>query len=367
MIWNEEKIFFNSEELFDQFIKDCQNAKSSIWIEVFSLENGQLLQKLLPVLNEASEKRKVDVRIIVDGIGSLDTKKSKILEDNLYIKYRVHNPFFLSKIFLVNKRDHRKLFIIDQSIAYVGSANIDDKSYFWRESTVRLKGMGVSFLVESFYRSWIRVDKAGKSLLEKLTQKTKRFISFPFRFKRFLRNRIVLTDNAFDRIQVKKFWVSKINHSKKRIWITTPYFVPTALIFNALLKAAKNNIDIRILIPAKNNIDLPFMKKIERYYIETLLKNGVKVYEYLPKMIHAKVCIFDNQVILGSSNWNHRSRHSDLELDVILSKKQSTEIIVRQFHYDCKESHLMTINNIPRLNFFQWLYYRCFHFIRYWT
>lgn len=364
MSWKTEKIFFNTHEMFEDFIADCKKAKKSIWIEVFSFENGQLLQKLLPVLKEASD-RGVDVRIIVDGIGSLDTKK-EFMRDYPKIQYKVFNPLW-NKFWLVNRRDHRKLFIIDQSIAYVGSSNIDDKSYHWRESIVRLTGHSIYFLVESFYRSWVRVDTEGKSLLDKLSEKAKRFVSYPFRFKRLLRHRIILTDSSFDRIKVKKFWASKIERSHKQIWITTPYFVPTALIYNSILKAIKNGVDVRIIIPAKNNIDLPFMKNIERFYIENLLKNGVKVYEYLPKMIHAKVCIFDNQVIMGSSNWNHRSRYSDLELDVMLSSKESYKLIHKQFLIDCDKSHLMTMGSFPRVNIVQRVYYRLLHFIRYWT
>lgn len=365
MSWKKEDIFFNSQELFDQFLKDCEKAQSSIWIEVFSLEEGKLYQKLIPALNAAAS-RGVDVRIIVDGLGSLETRKTKLLDKHSQIQYRIFNPFFISRLFLVNHRDHRKLFLIDQKIAYVGSANIDDKSYHWRESTVRLTGNNVQFLVEAFYRNWIRVGK-DHNLLNHLTEKVKRFVNYPFKFKRLLRHRIILTDSAFDRIKVKLFWASKIDRARTKIWITTPYFVPTALIFNSLLKAAKKGIDVRIIIPGKNHIDLPFMKKIERYYIETLLKHGVKVYEYLPKMIHAKVCLFDHQVIMGSSNWNHRSRYSDLELDVILGQKESYESIKAQFEIDASESHLMTINNIPRLNIFQSVYYKFFHFIRYWT
>lgn len=364
MAWNSETIFFNTHEMFDNFIKDCQKAKKSIWIEVFSFENGQLLQKLMPVLKEASDKG-LDVRIIVDGIGSLDTKK-EFMNDYPKIQYKIFNPLW-NKFWLVNRRDHRKLFIIDQSIAYVGSSNIDDKSYFWRESIVRLTGHSIYFLVESFYRSWIRVDTEGKSLLDKLSEKAKRFVAYPFRFNRLLRHRIILTDSAFDRIKVKKYWVSKIERSQKQILITSPYFVPTALIYNALLKAVKNGVDVRIIIPAKNNIDLPFMKNIERYYIENLLKKGVKVYEYLPKMIHAKVCVFDQQVIMGSSNWNHRSRYLDLELDVILSSKESYNQVYQQFLIDCNNSHLMTMSNFPRVNIFQRIYYRLLNFIKYWT
>lgn len=363
--WQSEKIFFEAKEIFQSFIEDCQRAKHSIWIEVFSFEDGELLQKLLPVLKEASEEKNIDVRIIVDGIGSLGTKKDFLSQNYPKIQYQVFNP--LMNLFLVNRRDHRKLFIIDQSIAYVGSSNIDDKSYNWRESTVRLTGESVHFLVESFYRSWIRVDTEGKSLLLKLSEKAQRFISYPFRFKRLLKNRIILTDSAFDRIKVKKYWIYKIERATSQIYITTPYFIPTSLIYNALLKAAKRGVDIRIVVPAKSNIDLPFMKNIERYYIENLLKHGVKVYEYLPKMIHAKVCILDKQVIIGSSNWNHRSRYLDLELDVILNKTESYRRVYQQFKVDCDQSHLITTENYPPVNLIQKIYCFLLHLIKDWT
>lgn len=361
MSWTEEKIFFKTQDIFDSFIIDCDHAKKTIWIEIFSFEDGKLLQSIMPSLNRAS-KRGVDVRIIIDAMGSLGTSKNFMSKYPL-INVKQFNP--LSNLFLINRRDHRKLFLFDQTIAYVGSSNIDDKSLHWRESAVRLKGSSVSFLVESFYRSWLRVDTKGKTLLELITNKTKRFLQ-SFHFRKLVSKRIILTDSAFDRMKVKQFWANKINKAKGLIWISTPYFIPTSLIYISLLKAVQRGVDVRILIPAKNNSDFPFTKNIERYYVESLLKNGVKVYEYLPKMIHAKVCMFDRQVIIGSSNWNHRSRYLDLELDVILSKSESHDQVQNQFLIDFSNSHEVSIDNFPKVNIFQKIVYRILMLIRYW-
>ena len=362
MGWSEETIFFKTSDIFDSFIKDCQNARESIWIEVFSLEDGKLLKSILPALVDASE-RGVDVRIIMDAVGSMDTNKS-FLDKYSKIKLRQFRPI-ITNLFNINRRNHRKLFLFDQEVAYVGSSNIDDMSFYWRESAVRLKGSSVDLLVHSYYKSWQRVDLEDQTLLDRIKNKTKSLFE-TFNFKKMIEHQILLTDNSFDRIKAKRFWLNRIKKARKCIEITTPYFVPTLTIYAALVKAAKRGVEVTVLFPAKVNSDFPFIKNIERYYIESLLKHGVKFYEYLPQMIHAKVCLFDNQVIIGSSNWNHRSSQLDMELDVILTKKHSYKVVKDNFQADLKQSYEITLSNFPRVNFIQKIFFRLVMFLRYW-
>ena len=98
-------------------------------------------------------------------------------------------------------------------------------------------------------------------------------------------------------------------------------------------------------------------KAIERFYLEKLISKGVEVYEYLPHMLHSKITLFDHDSILGSSNWNHRSKYRDLELDLIINQKDLISELESQFRKDLSESHQLTQDNFPKLNFIKKLYF----------
>jgi cardiolipin synthase len=105
-------------------------------------------------------------------------------------------------------------------------------------------------------------------------------------------------------------------------------------------------------------------KTIDRYYFEKLLSHGVKIYEYIPNMLHSKITLFDNDAIMGSSNWNHRSHLSDLEIDVVLNNKKCIEKIQSQFMTDFSLSTQITQDSFKPLNWIQKLYFNIIFLIR---
>jgi cardiolipin synthase len=125
-------------------------------------------------------------------------------------------------------------------------------------------------------------------------------------------------------------------HAKNRIWLMSPYFVPDYSTLKALRLAAWSGVDVRILLPQKNDIFM--MKLANRVFYSYLLRSGVKVFEYCPTTLHAKVLAIDDWIVLGSSNRNHRSLIRDLEIDIVLTHEESYRSVEKQFRIDLAQS-----------------------------
>lgn len=349
-----DKLFFNSSFYFDYLIADINHAKKQILIEMFIVEKGEVLNKIIEALQNAS-KRGVKIYFVIDGYGL--NVSNKYLQLFPFINFRVFKPIW-NQILFLNQRNHRKLILIDDSITYIGSLNFHDKTVYWRETGVRIERDNY-ILKKIFWQTWNR--SKGASFLDKIESKTERIF---FSFKKFLAQKFLVTDSTVNRFKVHGFLFKKIQKSKKRIWIQTPYFNPTPLIFNKLLKASKRNIDIKIIVPSSDKTDMGITKTLDRYYLEKLIKNGVEVYEYIPQMLHSKITLFDNDSIIGSSNWNHRSHLRDLEIDVIINNKERVKEIESQLLEDIKKSTKITLDHFKRLNWIQKIYFNLVFLIR---
>ena len=132
----------------------------------------------------------------------------------------------------------------------------------------------------------------------------------------------------------RRLWkdlLRRIAQARTRVWITTPYFVPTEDLLRALERAARTA-DVRLLLPRVN--DVPMMPYIAGVYIERLRAAGVRVWTY-PRMVHAKTQVIDDLGLVGSSNLNSRSLHCDLEADVWVAHPESVAALSEAFLADC--------------------------------
>src|SRR3989344_6416821 len=132
-----------------------------------------------------------------------------------------------------------------------------------------------------------------------------------------------------------------IEKCQKRIWMTNAYFVPDNFLLKALVDAADTGVDVRIILPKKS--DLRFMTWASATFHENLLKAGIRIFEYVPSILHAKTLIIDDWVLVGSSNMNYRSLLHDLEVDINVASLTAKKTLEQQFLTDqqaCKEIFL---------------------------
>jgi cardiolipin synthase A/B len=339
----QEKIFFHGSDYFAALLADIENAKESIELETFIFAFDDLGLKILSALTSAV-KRKVRVRLLLDGAGTYDADKKAIRTfEDAGGEARIFHPFpwniwqwsrsvvkkstLLKAIYLLlkmNSRNHRKVCLIDNKIAYVGSFNIcqDHLEDFRRDTGVRIAQINFQELSKAFDASWSHV---------RVRERVRDY------FRQVRSNPIIRLNNTRHRRRIlHKNLLRRIRQCKRRIWITNAYFVPDNMLLRRLRKAAKFGIDVRILLPQKS--DVAFMPWASKTFYARLLKAGVHIYEYVPGILHAKTLIIDNWMLIGSSNLNHRSILHDLEVDINIRSPESKKALEQQFLNDLKNS-----------------------------
>ncbi|MBV53446.1 MAG: cardiolipin synthase B [Coxiellaceae bacterium] len=351
-----EVIYDNGSSFFDALISDIQQSQHQILFETFIFMNDHLGRRLADALQQAA-KRGVMIKILVDGCGSpyWSAQFARPLEKS-GAQTRVYHPFpwqiwnwsrcvvkiprvvkWIYLLLNINSRNHRKTCIIDDNIAYIGSINAvrnhlmtTDNGLGWRDTAVRITHCNLAPLSEAFDYAWEH-----KTLKDRLHETLSQTQTDPlFRLNHSRHRRRVLY----------KQLLTKMTSARKRLWVTNAYFIPDHRMLKTLCQAAQRGVDVRILIPRKCHILLPLPWASAIFY-QNLLHAGVKIYEYLPSILHAKSVIIDNWVLVGSSNLNHRSLLHDLEVDVRLRNQTAKDIVKQLFLADLSDSQELSLES----------------------
>lgn len=327
-----ETLYFKSPDYFTNLARDLNAAKISIDIEMYIWGTDDLASEIFECLVNAV-KRGVKVRVIVDGVGSLLWIRGHMKKEYLRgVQVQIFNPMrFPSSASIVarlNRRNHRKIVLIDNALLYTGSLNITKNAYIWRETGLCTSSAALELVRETFEYTWLITEKpilrfhyGLREHLYKLLMTSKRVRSNQF-FRLRKRWRRELTE--------------RIDEAKQKVWFVTSYFVPPPTLLRSLSRAAKRGIDVRLILPHRS--DVFFMRWVSEYYYLYLLDAGVKIYEYTPTILHAKNYIVDDWATVGSTNLNHRSFFSDLEMDIVLTLPESLKQVELQFLADIEKS-----------------------------
>lgn len=372
----EEQIFFDGSSYFDALLRDISQAKQSIDLETYIFVADSLGEKIAAALM-AAVQRKVEVRLVVDSAGTPDWGGS--LSEKLEqagVKNRVFHPFpwrlyqwsyskihlpgLLKAVYLLlkmNSRNHRKTCVIDKNIVYVGSFNISQchlskkqHGEGWRDTGVRLSEVDSTVLQQAFMQVW-------QSLPIPERIKTS--------FRRVRNNPLIRLNNTWHRRRaLYKNLLRRIGKCQQRIWITNAYFVPDNFLLRKLKKAAKKGVNVCILLPRES--DVLFIPWASTTFYAQLLKAGVRIFEYLPSMLHAKTLILDDWMTVGSSNLNYRSLLHDLEVDINITQNESKKILVEQFQIDIKNAKAISLTDWQRRPLYQRFFGYLLLYIKYW-
>lgn len=381
MRWRVERPYHSGDEYFGALFKEMRAAKTSIWVEMYIFESGKLGHELADILVRKAQQG-LTVRVLIDGLGSSGPTgvTPAFLQQLLWggVSVRIYHPVHFSAILRIlgrgfsrlvsnlNRRNHRKVCIVDGSVAYVGGMNVMDiaverfgKDKAWRDSSVRVEGQPIKEIEQAFEMTWRRSRRPRGSpetrlqeirKRKKLRQRIQPFLSALRR--RRLGRRSVFSDSLVrmnDRRRLRRenyrALIRGILTSKKRVWIATAYFVPSSGLVYALRFAAWAGVDVRILVPKQS--DVFFMPWVAAAFYQSLLHAGIRIFEYVPRFLHTKILILDDRVSVGTSNLNTRSLFHDLEIDVVLREKKSLESFMAQFEKDCEQSEEVTLGRGP--------------------
>ncbi len=378
LVQSQETIFTNGSEYFHHLIADIHQAKHSIDLETYIFNNDIIGRRVIEALIKAAE-RGVIIRVLVDGCGTPQWGATMAPHlENAGAKSKVFHPFpwqvwnwsrsvvklpsLVKGIYLflkVNSRNHRKVCIIDNKIAYTGSLNID-KSHLtyneggddWRDTGIRLLNANLKDLTAAFNSAW--THQTIKERIRNIFSDVKANPAVRLNYNRHRRR--ILYKNLLRRI----------DHCKQRVWITNAYFVPDNFLLKRLKDAAIRGIDVRILLPRKS--DHFIMPWASSTFYANLLKSGIRIFEYLPSVLHAKTLIIDNWMLIGSSNLNQRSLLHDLEADVHVEQNESKQILADQFLSDLNQTAEISLKNWwHKRPWYQRFFGRLFLYMKYWV
>ena len=350
----ETQYFSCGENFYPHFLEDLKRAKSYIFMEYFIVEPGKMLDPVIDIL-EQKAKEGVDVRLMYDGIGCIQTlppKYYKMLQEK-GIKCACFQPFRPLMSIIQNNRDHRKITVIDGTIAYTGGLNLADeyinekeKFGYWKDTAIRLTGPCVWSFTSMFLELWdyilrqqsdysrYRVDFS-QNKTPAVSESQKGFVQ-PY------------TDSPFDQEDVgENVYLNIIAHAKDYVYIFTPYLIIGSEMRTALINAAKSGVDVRLVVPGIPDKKLVYLLTMSNFL--QLLKNGVKIYTFTPGFIHAKCFVSDDvQATVGTVNLDYRSLCLHFECGVWMYKTEAVmqvkEDALRTFE-DCHEVTLREYQN----------------------
>lgn len=300
------------EVKFERMQEELKKAKHYIFLEYFIIHEGIMWNTILDILVE-KVKEGVEVRLIYDDMGCLTTLPygyDKKLA-SLGIQCCVFNPFVPVLTSRLNNRDHRKICVIDGHTGFTGGINLADeyinayeKYGHWKDTAVMVKGEAARSFTRMFLHMWYLDEKAPDF---------DTFLNVPA--KQQSANGFVMPygDCPLDKDKVgEQVYMDMLNRAQKYVHIMTPYLILDGELENALKYAAERGVDVRIILPGVPDKYIPFALALTHY--RSLLESGVKIYEYTPGFVHAKVFVCDDrEAVVGTINLDYRSLYHHFE------------------------------------------------------
>lgn len=348
------KYFPSGEDFFSDVINELKKAKKFIFIEFFIIEPGFMWNTILYILREKA-KQGVEVKIIYDSLGSIS------LSSSIYEKYLL-SLGIQAKIFLpfvpildtgLNNRDHRKILDIDGKIAYTGGINISDEYInkdhsrfeYWKDTAIKISGPAVRSFTVMFIQQW--------NISNKLNIEYEKYTNLDY--KKHEPNGIIIpyADNAPNNEDIaENIYNYILSKSHNYVHIMTPYLIIDTTLLEAMIFAAKRNVDVEIIVPKHYDHFITFC--VGRTFIKTLIKNGIKIYEYEPGFIHAKSFVSDdNRACVGSVNLDYRSLYHHFECGAYIYSSSVITDIEHDFLKTKKFCKLITMNDYKKIPFYR--------------
>ena len=336
---NSFQILIDGAEYFSTMLDEIKKAEQHILFEAYLFQSGNTADKFIHELCSAKQ-RGVEVFVLLDEYGSKGlNEKDKQTLINKGINVFSYHPVSYLNIGRSLKRDHRKLLIIDDTVAFVGGAGITDyfssdiNPNYWHDVMLKVQGEVVSDLSHSFCHIWGEKNPPFPSFT------TKKFIKTTQEDN----NARVIISSGAEKNEIIRAIITHIRSSKDRVWLTSPYFISSWKIRRALRYAAKKGVDVRLIFPGAISDHKWVTYGIQRYY-QRLLKANVTIYEYQPRFSHAKIILCDDWFTIGSSNFDRWNQFLNLDLNIEVFNSEANRKVVELFDDDFSKSKLIVLN-----------------------
>ncbi|SDV02359.1 phospholipase D-like domain-containing protein [Pseudomonas mucidolens] len=342
---NQFELLIDGASFFPQMLVGIARAERQVELEMYLVEAGACAEAMVQALVQAAE-RGVRVRCLFDDYGSLAftlSLRRRLIDAG--VELRFYNRLRWRRGMRNLYRDHRKVLLIDQSVAVVGGTGVTDEFWNpghdtcdWHEVMVQISGPLVQDWQALFDRQWLVND-------ERRAWKPDTHFGLP-RLPKLPAmgpglGRVAYADAAQHR-DILQSLTRALHSGQRRIWLATPYFLPTWSVRRALRRAAGRGVDVRLLLTGPRT-DHPSVRYAGHRYYPRLLKSGVKVFEYQPCFLHLKMVLVDDWVSIGSCNFDHWNLRFNLEANLEALDPALTLAVVDSFERDFAQSQLVSL------------------------
>jgi cardiolipin synthase len=335
---------------FDAMLQAIEQARETVVLESYIMRSDATGQRFAYALIRAAE-RGVKVRVLCDWIGMRGIRSSFITElRNAGVEVRVFNKPGLRAWLGLVPRDHRKLLVTDAAIGVTGGVGIGDEWMgktkrhrgHWRDTAVRIEGPAARDMQQAFDTMWERALKRERRGSHRRTRRTARGAHLdPATAEPAL---VGIVEGEPLRLRVARALQMQAISAERSIWIANAYFVPSWSEVEALMGAARDGVDVRILVPQRN--DHPWVTLLTRRYYRRLLTNGVRIWEWRGTMMHAKTSVIDGRwVRVGSTDFNPLGVAINYELDAVIEDPTIGAEAEAMFLSDLERSREITMRS----------------------
>ncbi|PWK17988.1 cardiolipin synthase [Xanthomarina spongicola] len=339
---NDVKLLINGESKFPVVIECLKNANKHIHIEYYIFEDDNIGNQIIEILIDKA-KAGLKVRFIYDDFGSrsIRNKQVKRLKEagvEIFPFYKIKLIAFANRI---NYRNHRKIIVIDGHTSFVGGINVSDKyinsesnknELYWRDTHLKIYGPATWYLQYLFLCDWNFCAKDNVELNNQLFPQVKTFQSNQDKHVQ-----ITASGPDSDVPTILFALLQAINLAEKEVLITTPYFIPSNSIKDAILISAKSGVKVKLIIPGVS--DSKLVNAAASSYYSPLLESGVEIYRYNKGFVHAKTMVIDNEIaIVGTANMDVRSFDLNFEVNAVVYDEDTANQLRAAFYNDILDS-----------------------------
>lgn len=339
---NKIEVFPDGKSKFHRLLKDIDGAKEHIHIFYYAIGDDRIGNKLKNRLIDKA-KAGIKVRLIYDGLGCNKTNQVYFKQ---MIEAGVEVETFLPLRFpralrSINYRNHKKIVIIDGRMAYTGGINVKDeyldglKWGKWNDLHFKVDGPGAMGLQSVFLADWYYVSG--------------QYLSSPGYYPSVgimgeSNVQIVNAEPLGNHANIKEAMFTAITRARKYVYIETPYFIPTECLIRAIQTVAMSGIDVRLIMPKRSdNVNVQYASNS---YVEELLRNKVKVYQYVEGFTHSKMIIIDDElVIAGSVNLDVRSLELLFETNLFIYDRNVAKTVKHIYLNDIADSKQVNLDD----------------------
>jgi len=341
---NQVTLYADGDTTFDAMIELIEAAKVSVALESYILRNDSVGQRFAAALATAAASG-ARVRVLGDWVGMWGTS-SRFLRGLRArgVEVRVFSPPGFRPWLGLVPRDHRKLVVVDGRAGVTGGIGIGEQWQHglivkrrspWRDRCVRIEGPAASDMERAFEHMWRRASGQRPAREERRLRRRPRNAHLdPATAAPSL---VGIVEGEPGRMRVARALHLQAAAAERSIWLAGAYFVPSFAEVDALSGAARDGVDVRLLVPGRN--DHPWVGSLTRRYYRPLLRNGVRIWEWRGDMMHAKTSIVDGRwTRVGSTDFNPLGVAINYELDAFIEDANVAAAAAEMFLGDLEQS-----------------------------